>query len=262
MKSNNTSKRRSKKMMKGGLHEQVKENIIYVVKEQIPHNIFWYITEIIRLTDSEMRDMTDIRDTYNNTLLHLVCNRDYDEDDTDDSIRLVNFLIDKGANVNAINLDGLTPLHFTCEKNNFPLTVALLNRGARPNDEDFNDRYPIDIAFGHKNMEIAIELKRRGAKYGHFSPKNKKKLDDAYNKKYFEYFRPETRIELNNKYLEENTLAQCAYNKMPLQTRDRMDPDVLDIIRTTSSITKGGKRKTNRNKKSKRKTRKNKKINT
>ena len=36
MKSNNTSKRRSKKMMKGGLHEQVKENIIYVVKEQIP----------------------------------------------------------------------------------------------------------------------------------------------------------------------------------------------------------------------------------
>ena len=256
MKSNNTSKRRSKKMMKGGLHEKAKEGIISVVKEHIPHNILWYInfcieSEMIRLTDSEMRD---IRDRNRNTLLHLVCDRDYDEDDTDDSIKLVNFLIDKGANVNAINLDGLTPLHFTCERNNFPLTIALLNRGARPNDEDFNDRYPIDIAFGHKNMEIAIELRRRGAKYDNFSPENKKKLDDAYNKKYFEYFRPETRIKLNNEYLKKNTLAQCAYDNVPRHILDRMDPEALDIIRRTSSITKGGNRKTKRNKKSNRKT--------
>ena len=261
MKSNNTSKIRSKKMMKGGLHEQVKENIIGFVKKGIPHNTLWYITETLKLTDSEMSEMTDIRDTYNNTLLHLVCNRDYDEDDTDDSIKLVNFLIDKGANVNAINLDGLTPLHFTCEKNNFPLTIALLNRGARLNYEDFNDRYPIDIAFGHKNMEIAIELMRRGAKYDNFSPENKKKLVDAYDKKYFEYFRPETRIKLNNKYLEENTLAQRAYDKVPPHVLDSMDPETLDTIRTTSSITEGCKRKTNRNKKSKRKTKKNQKIN-
>ena len=41
MKSNNTSKIRSKKMMKGGLHEQVKKNIIYVFKEQIPPFYFF-----------------------------------------------------------------------------------------------------------------------------------------------------------------------------------------------------------------------------
>jgi hypothetical protein len=260
MKSNNTSKiRSSKKMMKGGLHEQVKENIIGFVKKRIPHNTLWYITETLKLEDSEMSIMTGIKDINNNTLLHLACNRDYDGNDTYDSIKLVNFLIDKGADVNAINLDGLTPLHFTCEKNNFPLTIALLNRGARLNYEDFNDRYPIDIAFCHKDMEIAIELKRRGARYYNFSPKDKKKLDDAYNEKYFEYLSPETRIKLNNEYLKENTLAQCAYNKVPRHVLDSMDPGALDIIRRTSSITKGGKRKTKRNKKSKRKTRKNKK---
>lgn len=250
--------RKTVKTVKGGLHEKAKEGIISVVKEHIPHNILWYInfckeSEIIRLTDSEMRDIIDRN---RNTLLHLVCDRDYNEDDTDDSIKLVNFLIDKGANVNAINLDGLTPLHFTCKKNNFPLTVALLNRGARPNDEDFEDQYPIDIAFGHKNMEMAIELKRRGAKYGHFSPKDKKKLDDAYNKKYFEYLRPETRIKLNNEYLEENTLAKLAHDRVPRHVLDSVDPETLKMIQKMLPDKKGGKRKTKRNKKSKRNTKK------
>ncbi len=53
---------------------------------------------------------------------------------------VVDFLIDKGANVNALNKKGKTPLHKASERNCFPAVASLLEAGADPLIKDSKNK--------------------------------------------------------------------------------------------------------------------------
>ena len=82
------------------------------------------------------------------------------------------YLLENGANVNCLDHDGLTPLHYAASRNDFGMVSLLLDYNAL-NIKDKNDRLPVDYAFDEriknyllvnakikptrKNFELAIE---------------------------------------------------------------------------------------------------------
>jgi ankyrin repeat protein len=63
------------------------------------------------------------------------------------------YLLDKGADVNAVTTDGLTPLHMAAQNGNIEMTKLLLHRGAKINAPDAKGWTPLDRAqkWGHQD---------------------------------------------------------------------------------------------------------------
>lgn len=62
-----------------------------------------------------------------------------------DMIKTIRFLIDNGADVNAVNSDGKTPLHIACEKGEYKGAVVLLDAHADPRIQDPSGRLAQDM---------------------------------------------------------------------------------------------------------------------
>lgn len=100
------------------------------------------------------------------TLLHVACNRGYEE--------IVQMLLKKGANVNMrdgrcsrlknlFNLRGETPLHRAVVCNNSNVVRMLIEAKANVNVFDYYARTPLHYACIHGNMEIIRYLVENGA---------------------------------------------------------------------------------------------------
>lgn len=75
------------------------------------------------------------------SLLHCIVERD-----VDDVIDILNFLLDKGININCADIWGQTVLHHAIEKNKKELVKALVEHGADVNVKDSIGRQPLHIA--------------------------------------------------------------------------------------------------------------------
>ena len=91
----------------------------------------------------------------------------------------INVILDKGANVNAINSEGELVLHWTCDIGNTKVAIALVDRGADVNARDKYGDTPLHLACMNGNKEVALALVDRGADIDAKNTNNKTPLDVA-----------------------------------------------------------------------------------
>ena len=72
-------------------------------------------------------------------------------------------LLKKGADVNAQDCDGLTPLHRAIENDNLESVKLLIRKGADVNTEDYNGRTPLYWTSLKQNIKIISALIEGGA---------------------------------------------------------------------------------------------------
>jgi ankyrin repeat protein len=84
--------------------------------------------------------------------------------DDENSKAIINLLLDKGADVNAVGIlkekssAGLTPLHLAARNGLKDIAQLLLNRGANVNAEDKDKSTPLDLANEYNHTEVATLL--------------------------------------------------------------------------------------------------------
>jgi ankyrin repeat protein len=72
------------------------------------------------------------------------------------------YLLDKGAQINAVTKDGLTPLHMAAQNGNIPMIVLLIENGAAVNAEDAKGWTPLDRASKWEHPDAAAFLSEHG----------------------------------------------------------------------------------------------------
>ena len=71
-------------------------------------------------------------------------------------------LIDKGAEVDACDAHGLTPLHWAAKEGHAALVKLLLAEGADPHRKDHRNRPPLEWARNARRPEAAAVLEAAG----------------------------------------------------------------------------------------------------
>ncbi len=92
------------------------------------------------------------------TLLHLAVGQNHKE--------LVAYLLEEGADVNAVTKTRLTPLHMAAQNANITIAVMLLTHGAKINAVDSKGWTPLDRAEKWHHPLTAQFLKKNGGKEG------------------------------------------------------------------------------------------------
>jgi len=92
----------------------------------------------------------------NQTALHFACR---DKDKIENVVDFVNFLIDKGADVNAKTVSGLTPL-IGAANGGLDLVKILVDSGADVNHEDDYGESPMKSALETEDEEIRLDIKK------------------------------------------------------------------------------------------------------
>jgi ankyrin repeat protein len=102
---------------------------------------------------------------WHNTILHLLADRMYGEAE---NLELAALVLEHGADPNARNDMGWTPLHYACQldSRDEDMVALLLNHGADPNAADNRGLVPLDLIFGTRADGLAIRamLLAHGAK--------------------------------------------------------------------------------------------------
>ena len=100
-----------------------------------------------------------------NTILHLLADRMYGDPD---NLELAALVLEYGADPNARNDMGWTPLHYACQldSRDEDMVALLIKYGADPNAADNRGLVPLDLIFGTRADGFAIRamLLAHGAK--------------------------------------------------------------------------------------------------
>lgn len=75
----------------------------------------------------------------------------------------LHFLLERGADIDAVGNDDRTPLTQAIHSNNLLLTKQLIRAGANVNKRDGQGKRPLEIATQEKNPDIIRILRRNGA---------------------------------------------------------------------------------------------------
>ncbi|HBL98295.1 TPA: hypothetical protein DDZ86_01480 [Candidatus Dependentiae bacterium] len=97
----------------------------------------------------------------------------------DISVEDIKKLLDKGANVNAKDLDDWTPLIKVCFQNNFEVAKLLIEKGANVNAKNLNNQTPLLEACFHYNFKLVKLLIENSANVNAKNNQNKTPLDIA-----------------------------------------------------------------------------------
>jgi ankyrin repeat protein len=81
-------------------------------------------------------------------------------------LEVAKYLLDKGADVNAVTADGLTPLHMAAQNGNINIIKLLLERGPRVNALDSKGWTPLDRAKKWGHPDAVKFLKEHGGVEG------------------------------------------------------------------------------------------------
>ena len=167
-------------------------------------------------------------------------------------------LLDRGANLEAIDSTGYTPLHIAIATRHMNMAMALIDRGADMNSKTNTGHTPLHIACVRNNIELAMALVDRGADINamnyfgrppldYLSMENRNMLESMINRNVGNVMSSMVdRAELRG------TVHETALNPS-LRTRlSRLPGDMLDEVNSFL----GGKRKTKKRKTRRRKTRK------
>ena len=87
---------------------------------------------------------------FNQTPLHIACENGNKE--------IVEFLISKGADVNAVDYILNTPLHIACSHNYFEIIELLISNGAEIMCYNENNSIPLHNACKNNNSSRAVNL--------------------------------------------------------------------------------------------------------
>ena len=71
--------------------------------------------------------------------------------------------MDRGADVDAIDVNEMTPLHKACLHGNMALAMALVDRGADVDARDIAERTLLHHACDNGHVEVAMALVKKGA---------------------------------------------------------------------------------------------------
>ncbi|MGL5704870.1 MAG: ankyrin repeat domain-containing protein [Tannerellaceae bacterium] len=82
-------------------------------------------------------------------------------------LKVVELLLQAGADINARDAYDTTPLHAACADGFPEIALLLLDKGASIECEDYNGRTPIIFASGNDTEEIVLLLSQRGAAINH-----------------------------------------------------------------------------------------------
>ena len=104
------------------------------------------------------------------------------------SCDIVELLIDRGANVSALNKDGVNPIEHSIHGNNYDIMVLLFEKGVKINDKNGSGNTPLHLAVYKMNLAMVNFLIGKGADINEINEKNmtplsvtKYKLDHRRN---------------------------------------------------------------------------------
>ena len=109
---------------------------------------FYHIAELILQQGFNINEM---RADQGRTLLHGSANRG--------TVRAVKWLLQNGADPNALDGDARTPLHVCAERNTFTSVIKLLiDAGSDLNARDSSGKTPLDVAREHSRAKVVEYL--------------------------------------------------------------------------------------------------------
>ena len=151
-----------------------KDNIFHICAEyNRPYLIVFFYEKLKKFYKYFIIDQivnTNYKDQMNP--LHIACNKGYK--------KVLNLLIDLGADVNSMDVNKYTPLHHAVYSGNEKLAKILLLRGANKFIKDCNNKTPYDLALSLNNKNLINLLHHKNfcqkILYGNeIGPLNKKK---------------------------------------------------------------------------------------
>ncbi|UCH66470.1 MAG: ankyrin repeat domain-containing protein [Ignavibacterium sp.] len=80
------------------------------------------------------------------------------------NVDVVNFLLDNGAEINAVDAQQMTPLHWAAWQGQLEVTKVLVTRGAEINEISRSSQTPLDRAINDGKPEVEKYLESIGAK--------------------------------------------------------------------------------------------------
>jgi ankyrin repeat protein len=102
--------------------------------------------------------LVKVKEWENQTLLHVAVGQNHQD--------VATYVLDRGADVNAVTTDGLTALHMAAQNGNIAIVTLLLERGAKIDAVDSKGWSPLDRAVKWEHPDAANFLRQRGGHEG------------------------------------------------------------------------------------------------